>query len=85
MAGLVERRFPGVFAPLGALRAERREARRKGAAGALVVRMAASVRQWRERSRTRAALSRLSDVELHDFGMSRSQVFQELIKPFWKE
>ena len=37
-----------------------------------------------ERSRQRRALAGLSDYQLHDIGLSRSDVAGETAKPFWR-
>jgi uncharacterized protein YjiS (DUF1127 family) len=39
---------------------------------------------WRERSAQRRALAGLSEYQLHDIGLSRSQVSYEIEKPFWR-
>jgi uncharacterized protein YjiS (DUF1127 family) len=39
---------------------------------------------WRERSAQRQALAGLSEYQLHDIGLSRSQVSYEIEKPFWR-
>jgi uncharacterized protein YjiS (DUF1127 family) len=52
--------------------------------GGLLARFAAMVRLWRRRSRERAALARLSDRELADFGATSADVYRELSSPFWR-
>ncbi|MBI2253109.1 MAG: DUF1127 domain-containing protein [Proteobacteria bacterium] len=37
-----------------------------------------------DRSRQRRALATLSDHQLHDIGLSRSDVANEAAKPFWR-
>jgi uncharacterized protein YjiS (DUF1127 family) len=37
-----------------------------------------------ERSRQRRALGALSEYQLHDIGLSRSDVAGEVAKPFWR-
>jgi uncharacterized protein YjiS (DUF1127 family) len=37
-----------------------------------------------ERGRQRRALAALSDYQLHDLGLSRSDVAEETAKPFWR-
>ena len=40
---------------------------------------------WRRRSVERDQLARLDDRELRDIGLSRSLIYWELSKPFWRE
>ena len=39
---------------------------------------------WRQRARQRRELSRWTDRDLHDVGLSRSDVIHEIEKPFWR-
>ncbi len=39
---------------------------------------------WRGRASQRRALASLSEYQLHDIGLSRSQVSCEIEKPFWR-
>jgi uncharacterized protein YjiS (DUF1127 family) len=39
---------------------------------------------WRDRSRQRRELSHWSDRDLHDVGLSWSDVVREAEKPFWR-
>jgi uncharacterized protein YjiS (DUF1127 family) len=39
---------------------------------------------WRERRRQRVELSHWSDRDLHDVGISWSDVVHEVEKPFWR-
>ncbi len=39
---------------------------------------------WRDRRRQRVELSRWTDRDLHDVGISRSDVVHEAEKPFWR-
>ena len=39
---------------------------------------------WHDRLVQRRTLASLSDYQLHDIGLSRSQVFYEIEKPFWR-
>ena len=48
-------------------------------------RLGALLRQWRQRSREREQLARLSERDLHDLGLSRGTVYAEVRKPFWRE
>ena len=44
----------------------------------------AFVRVWRERRRTRRQLAEMSDRELLDIGICRSEIAFEIGKPFWR-
>jgi uncharacterized protein YjiS (DUF1127 family) len=44
----------------------------------------ATLRVWRERSRTRRALAQWNERDLHDIGLSWSSVSEEVNKPFWR-
>ncbi|MBI5132426.1 MAG: DUF1127 domain-containing protein [Rhodopseudomonas palustris] len=39
---------------------------------------------WRNRSRERAGLARLSERDLHDIGLSWGEMLYEAEKPFWR-
>ena len=39
---------------------------------------------WRQRYRDRRELARWSERDLHDIGVSPSDIAQELEKPFWR-
>jgi uncharacterized protein YjiS (DUF1127 family) len=39
---------------------------------------------WRERARQRRELARWTERDLHDVGLSRSDIIQEAEKPFWR-
>lgn len=39
---------------------------------------------WRERQRSRRELAQWTDRDLHDVGVSRSDVAHETEKPFWR-
>jgi uncharacterized protein YjiS (DUF1127 family) len=39
---------------------------------------------WRERLRQRRELSQWTDRDLHDVGLSRSDIIYETEKPFWR-
>jgi uncharacterized protein YjiS (DUF1127 family) len=43
------------------------------------------VTTWRERSRARRLLAAMSDRELHDIGVCRAEVADEIGRPFWRE
>jgi uncharacterized protein YjiS (DUF1127 family) len=44
----------------------------------------ALLRTWRERGRVRRELGQLSERELHDVGLSWTDVASEVDKPFWR-
>ena len=50
----------------------------------LMARILEILASWHDRSVQRRTLAGLSDYQLHDMGMSRSQVFHEIKKPFWR-
>ncbi len=39
---------------------------------------------WRQRYRTRNELAQWTDRDLHDVGVSRSDIIYEAEKPFWR-
>jgi uncharacterized protein YjiS (DUF1127 family) len=39
---------------------------------------------WRERVRSRRELAQWTDRDLHDVGISRSDIVHEAEKPFWR-
>jgi uncharacterized protein YjiS (DUF1127 family) len=39
---------------------------------------------WRERQRQRRELAQWTDRDLHDVGLSRSDIIHEAEKPFWR-
>jgi uncharacterized protein YjiS (DUF1127 family) len=39
---------------------------------------------WRERLRQRRELAQWTDRDLHDVGLSRSDIIRETEKPFWR-
>jgi uncharacterized protein YjiS (DUF1127 family) len=43
-----------------------------------------TLRLWRKRQRERRELARWSDRDLHDVGLSWSDVVREAEKPFWR-
>jgi uncharacterized protein YjiS (DUF1127 family) len=44
----------------------------------------ALVRIWRERQRTRRQLAIMSERDLEDIGICRSDIVYEIAKPFWQ-
>jgi uncharacterized protein YjiS (DUF1127 family) len=42
------------------------------------------VRVWRERQRVRRQLAAMSERELQDIGICRSEITCEIAKPFWR-
>jgi uncharacterized protein YjiS (DUF1127 family) len=44
----------------------------------------AVLRTWRERQRARRELAQFSERDLHDVGLSWSDVAYEVDKPFWR-
>ena len=47
-------------------------------------RLGGAVQLWRERYRTRHELATWSERDLHDLGLSRSDIADEIDKPFWR-
>jgi uncharacterized protein YjiS (DUF1127 family) len=58
--------------------------RRRGNHDGPLSRIAATLVLWLRRSRQRAALARLTDRELADFGASRADAYWEISAPFWR-
>jgi uncharacterized protein YjiS (DUF1127 family) len=84
---LLERSFPGVFQSLADLRRASEWSGWRTAIRplrAVAARASALVRTWRERSHERWVLTRMSERELHDLGLTRLQIFHEVNKPFWR-
>jgi uncharacterized protein YjiS (DUF1127 family) len=50
----------------------------------LLARVASTLRLWRKRIREKRALERLDERDLHDIGVSFSDVYAELNRPFWR-
>ena len=50
----------------------------------LLSRVTATLRLWRKRIREKRALEQLDERELHDIGVSFSDVYAELSRPFWR-
>jgi uncharacterized protein YjiS (DUF1127 family) len=51
----------------------------------LTSRLTGKLRTWRQRERERAELARMSQTELHDIGVSSSDHWMEISKPFWRK
>jgi uncharacterized protein YjiS (DUF1127 family) len=43
-----------------------------------------TIQVWRQRQRERQLLAQLSDRDLHDVGLSWSDIALEAKKPFWR-
>ena len=43
----------------------------------------AQLKRWRQVSKDRAELARMSDDRLRDIGLSRADVLKETSRPFW--
>ena len=50
----------------------------------LATRLADTLLEWMDRARSRHSLARLTESELKDIGLSRSEVGYEVRKPFWR-
>ena len=50
----------------------------------LLAQLSETFHVWRERRRQRVELSHWSDRDLHDVGISWSDVIHEVEKPFWR-
>jgi uncharacterized protein YjiS (DUF1127 family) len=48
-------------------------------------RVFAALREWRQRSRSRAELARLDERMLRDIGVTRGDVWREINQPFWRK
>ena len=46
--------------------------------------LAETFHTWRQRYRTRQELSQWTDRDLHDVGLSWSEIVREAEKPFWR-
>ncbi len=58
---------------------------RRGWFGPLVHGVVQQLARWRQLHRQRQELARMSDAALHDIGMSRTDVLQEVERPFWDD
>jgi uncharacterized protein YjiS (DUF1127 family) len=50
----------------------------------LFVQLSETLHVWRERQRARRELAQWTDRDLHDIGLSWSDVASEAEKPFWR-
>ena len=50
----------------------------------LFTRLGQTLHVWRERARQRRELTRWTDRDLHDVGLSWSDIIREVEKPFWR-
>jgi len=50
----------------------------------LLAKLSETVHVWRQRQRERHLLAQLSDRDLHDVGLSWSDIAVEAKKPFWR-
>lgn len=50
----------------------------------LFAQLSETLHVWRERGRQRRELARWSDRDLHDVGLSWSDIAHEAEKPFWR-
>ena len=63
-------------------------ARRRGLHASLragLNRVLATLREWRQRQRSRAELARFNERMMHDIGVSEAEVWREINKPFWRQ
>jgi uncharacterized protein YjiS (DUF1127 family) len=49
-----------------------------------LARLVETLKVWQSRRRGRALLARMDAHELKDLGLSRSDVYAEIEKPFWR-
>jgi len=52
--------------------------------GSVLTRLAETLHLWRERRRTRHELAQWSERDMHDVGISWSDIVSEAEKPFWR-
>jgi uncharacterized protein YjiS (DUF1127 family) len=53
--------------------------------GRMLRAVVALLRAWRQRDQERRELARLTDRELRDIRVSRSEAIDEASKPFWRD
>lgn len=61
----------------------RSEISRSSSRGSTILRVVAMIEMVVERRRSRLALLEMSDSQLKDIGLSRSEAFREANRPFW--
>jgi uncharacterized protein YjiS (DUF1127 family) len=69
---------------VGADNSHDRRRQSRNAGGAVIAVVLAFVRVWRERRRARHQLAVMSERELQDIGICRSEIANEIGKPFWR-
>ena len=52
--------------------------------GGILAQVSETLHVWRQRYRTRQELAQWTERELHDVGLSRSEIAFETEKPFWR-
>ena len=57
--------------------------RSSGSRGSALLRVISMIETAFERRRSRLALMEMSDAQLKDIGISRSEAFREANRPFW--
>jgi uncharacterized protein YjiS (DUF1127 family) len=50
----------------------------------LLAQLSETIHTWRDRRRQRYELTQWTDRDLHDVGLSRSDIAYEAEKPFWR-
>ena len=70
--------------PCGARRLKTRASMRNHHGGGLVKQVSDTLHTWRERVRQRRELAQWTDRDLHDVGLSWSDIALEVKKPFWR-
>ena len=53
--------------------------------GGFLSHLLGTVSLWYRRAHERQELAQLSERDLHDLGLSRGDIFDELSKPFWRD
>jgi uncharacterized protein YjiS (DUF1127 family) len=63
----------------------RRAVRECDRPASILLRALALFGTWRQRVRDRRALALMDERSLRDLGLTRSEMFDEVRKPFWRE